>query len=95
MNYEELIDYASLMTDRRDRWRDKAEIAQAQNEALQNQLAYWQEIAQNRKQRNDELAQLMKVREVNGFARGYDKALEWVASAKGMERKHGRKYEDE
>ena len=85
MNYDELVDYASLMTDRRDRWRDKAEIAQAQNEALQNQLAYWQEIAQNRKQRNDELAQLMKVREVNGFARGFNKAFEWVASAKGYQ----------
>ena len=89
MNNEGLAEFAGLVADRRDRWRKRAEVAQAQNEALQNQLAYWQEIAQNRKQRNDELAQLMKVREVNGFSRGFNKALEWVASAKGMERKHG------
>ena len=89
MNHETLIEYANLMTVRRDHWREKAETAQAQVEDLQKQLDYWQEVARNRKQRNNELAQLMKVREVNGFARGYDKALEWVASAKGMEREHG------
>ena len=61
MNNEGLIEYANLMTVRRDRWRDKAEIAQAQNEALRNQIAYWQEVAQNRKQRNDELAQLVRL----------------------------------
>ena len=61
MNLEALIEYANLMTVRRDHWRDKAEIAQAQNEALQKQLDYWQEVAQNRKQRNDELAQLVRL----------------------------------
>ena len=72
MNYDELIDYASLMTDRRDHWREKAETAQAQNEALQNQLAYWQEVARNRKQRNNELAQLVKDRETVGSQKVFD-----------------------
>ena len=72
MNYEELIDYASLMTDRRDRWRDKAEIAQAQVEDLQKQLDYWQEVARNRKQRNNELAQLVKDRETVGSQKVFD-----------------------
>ena len=89
MNNEGLAEFAGLVANRRDRWRDKAEIAQAQNQALQNQLAYWQEIAQNRKQRNDELAQLVKDREVQAFVRGFNKAFEWVASAKGMERERG------
>ena len=75
MNHETLIEYANLMTVRRDHWREKAETAQAQVEDLQNQLAYWREVAQNRKQRNDELAQLVKVREVESFDRGYDTAL--------------------
>ena len=61
MNYDELIDYASLMTDRRDHWREKAETAQAQIEDLQKQLDYWQEVARNRKQRNNELAQLVRL----------------------------------
>ena len=61
MNLEALIEYANLMTVRRDHWRDKAEIAQAQNEALQKQLDYWQEVARNRKQRNNELAQLVRL----------------------------------
>ena len=72
MNHEKLIEYANLMSVRRDRWRDKAEIAQAQNEALRNQLAYWQEVAQNRKQRSNELAQLVKDRETVGSQKGFD-----------------------
>lgn len=72
MNYEELIDYASLMTVRRDHWRDKAETAQAQVEDLQKQLDYWQEVARNRKQRNNELAQLVKDRETVGSQKGFD-----------------------
>ena len=72
MNYEELIDYANLMTVRRDRWREKAETAQAQVEDLQKQLDYWQEVARNRKQRNNELAQLVKDRETVGSQKGFD-----------------------
>ena len=61
MNNETLIEYANLMTVRRDHWREKAETAQAQIEDLQKQLDYWQEVARNRKQRNNELAQLVRL----------------------------------
>ena len=72
MNNETLIEYANLMTVRRDHWREKAETAQAQVEDLQKQLDYWQEVARNRKQRNNELAQLVKDRETVGSQKGFD-----------------------